>query len=302
MQEIMKIKSELLLDITKQFEATGNDEAVMNYNDDYWMMKSQSPDDVVFAAAKVGANGMKEYTPPDHGDMGIRLKTVKDFLSGHKGIVTVSTVVSEGSNKMALSTSDGKKCTIPYTDAQYVSGNADAIPNVDYGINFTIGSSRFTDFISTAGSIVDGSSFFISAGSGIIALYSERDNYSYEDVIQSEDLPHFSAHWDVCADPNKNNKIPAGAQVPTDAQRTDTILSLGFVGDLHLFTDNIKISCDNHCPVKFVMDFDTDSNYEDIATGAVKCSYITAPRLSSKTSRATLPDDVMPEREVLGDV
>lgn len=299
MTEVFTMDSSLLSDITEQFLSTNNEEAVMEYKDNKWLMKSQSEDNVLFAGCMVTEDGMKRYQKPDHGDMGIRLGPMKKWLAGVKGNVTISSVNRQGSNKMRLEDGSGKKLTIPYTDPQYVNGRIDNIPSMDYGVSFTIETDRFKDFINDSYSIIDASCFYISTAEGLLILYSARDQYENEDVIHAEDLHSFSVDWDKCMSPNENPKIPSGAKIPSEDKRTDSILSIDFARSLSFYTDRIKVVCDNHAPVKFVMDFEDDSKYDNIPSGAVKASYIAAPRISEKVDQTTIPDEVIPEREVL---
>lgn len=275
----MKVKAGKLDKIIQAVKSVGQEEMVMEFNRDNWVVKVIGPANAAMAAIKCPRPALEMYEKGDIDEIGIGLSYLQDFIGSKSSMLTLQL---EG-RTMHIADDEGASAELATIEAGDTPGQMENFPKLDFEVEVVADMSFLTDFIKRANDVTGSSTYRIGAREDGFYIYLRGDNAK---MAQHKSWDFFSEHsidWSV------NNTIEGvDGHVPKEDHAIDSLFSVDFTKSINTLSVTPVIRFSNQSPMKILYDLSEEGKKGLIIT------YYLAPR-HDKQGKAVIPDDIIDE-------
>lgn len=249
-------------------------EVVLNLKDDRWFVRGVDSDMVLMFGMRVLASEMEYYNPGDTRKIGLRLESLDDFIGSDEGVLHLE--YNRGALDARLG---GLTGTLSCTDPEYISGDINNTPNIDFVATIQTDDIGFiSDFARRCDTTIDSNVVRIGVREG--ALYLQSYNKEGQDMLARK------YEWDGFDEYNIDwGSVRQDQHSPYDEANRDTgidiPLSVEWMKNMPHVEDGGTIFLQNQAFVKFL--YDTEDG--------VDASHFIAPRYDSELINNVVEDE-----------
>lgn len=273
---MFKMNGGELEDMIDGASVTYNDEGVIKFKDDRWMLKAVDESNVLMFAALVPAGAMDQY---DHGgveEIGVRFEKITAAIGSSTDPVEVELDAGAGTHKLHVR-QGGYDAGVGLLNPDTITGVANNAPDVPHAVEIEGDISFIDEFAGRLDGMIGSSSFLISAREDGIYLYGEGDTDDLLKYVGWDQFDNWSIDWSV-AQYSENNGID-----PEEEKQVNTTISMDYIKSMDFLKDEGRLSLGNDVPCRFVFEYDS----------GVMGSFFLAPRLPSESTRTRIPEDAI---------